>query len=842
MTEAKFAARPAFASVFALMLLTACGGRSLHNDRQPSGTGGNQSTTVAGGGAIDDAAPGGGSGNGGSAPESAPQFACGEVATQQFDMAHMQPYFVSAEAESATSNTLAAMSPAERATQMGGIPVGAMDFFDIERSPDVDVAGVGKIRGYWYRDVGRGVNLDAGQPNRPSDGKDYSTAFPTESLRAASWDLDLEKRVGEAIGDELAASSSNVALGPTTDIIRHPYWGRTQEAYGEDAYYIGRMASAFTVGIQEYVMACAKHFGAYNIEKYRSSVNVILNEQTLREIYGRPFEMDIQDAGVGCVMAAYNKVNGVKTTQNKHLLRDVLKGSLDQGGFGFQGLVISDWWAMPGDLEVPTVDTAQTLAREAVQAGLDIEVPWALHYAPEFLANADQALVQEAAGRVLRQKFRFNTARPSDWWGIKLPVSTLSGGSGGSISPNPSHEALAEEAALKSIVLLSNGDEDTPVLPLTDTAKSIAVIGPGEAFSLVSGSVPKSCIGSEQRGPCTYQFATDVALGDRGSSRVNADPSRSIGPFAGIQMAAGNARTVVSGDAPETTTDADTIVVVVGYTPGDEGEEWAISFGGDRSSLDLPPGQSDFVTRALDLGKRTVIVVESGSIVNLPWLDHPNRNQATIWAGYGGLRGGAALGKLIFGAANFSGKMPMAWPTQAELDQAKFKGSDEQGTEMGYFFGYREYDRRKASGATVDLVFPFGHGLSYSSFKYSNLMVPCRTVERGAVFNVTVSVENTSAVDGDEVVMLFVQGPPKAGNIAGDRPVKELKSFARVSVKAGQTVPVELPVRVRDLRRWEGDAKGKWVIDSGVYTVLVGKNAEDAANGTIRGAFVVHGD
>src|SRR6478609_1157777 len=706
MTEAVCAARPAFASVFALLMLAACSGRTLHNDRLPNAAGGNQSTTTTGG---DNSALG--SGAGGSAPhESVPQFACSEVASQQFDLAHMQPYFVSAEAESATRNTLAAMSPAERATQMGGIPVGSMDFFDIDRSPDVDVAGVGTIRGYWYRDVGRGVNLDAGQRNRPSDGKDYSTAFPVESLRAASWDLDLEKRVGEALGDELAASSNNVAIGPTADIIRHPYWGRTQEAYGEDAYHIGRMASAFTVGVQEYVMACAKHFGAYTIERSRSSLNASLNEQTLREIYGRPFEMDIQDAGVGCVMAAYNKVNGVKTTQNKHLLRDVLKGPLDKGGFGFQGLVISDWWGMPGDLNIPTVDTAQMLANEAVQAGLDIEVPWALHYAPELLANADQTLVREAAGRVLRQKFRFNTARSSDWWGVKLPASKLSGGSGGSISPNQSHEALAEEAALESIVLLSNGDASAPVLPLTDTAKSIVVVGPGEEFSLVSSSVPESCVGSNQRGPCTYHFATDVALGDRGSSRVNGDPSRSVGPFVGIQTAAGSARTVTSGDAPEMIADADTIVVVVGYTPGDEGEEWAIGPGGDRSSLDLPAGQNDFVTRVLDLGKRTVIVVESGSIVNLPWLAHPNRNQATIWAGYAGLRGGAALGKLIFGAANFAGKMPMAWPTQAELDQAKFKGSDEEGTELGYFFGYREYDRRKASGAAVDLVFPFGHG------------------------------------------------------------------------------------------------------------------------------------
>ena len=844
MIQSASVARPGFASVLVLVLLAACGGRSLP-DSQRNGSGGNWSTTVAGStaGAGSNGSLVAGSGNGG-APnpsESPAQFACTAVSSQQFDAAHMQPYVVSPEIESAVDATLDAMSASERALQMGGIPVGTMNYFDLNRSPDVEVAGVGTIRGYWYRDAGRGVNLDAGQLNRPSDSKDYSTAFPAESLRAASWDLELEKRVGEAIGDELAASRNNVALAPTLDIVRHPYWGRAMEAYGEDVYLIGRMASAFTVGVQESVMACAKHFAAYNIEKGRSWGNAIANEQTLREIYGREFEMAIQDAGVGCVMAAYNQVNGVKSTQSQHLLRDMLKGPVEQGGFGFQGLVISDWWAMPGDQVVPDPATAESVANEALHAGLDVEVPWNLHYSPEILARADQALVREAAGRVLRQKFRFKTARSSDAWGVKPPQSTLTG-PGGSLTANPSHEDLSEEAALKSVVLLSNGTAGKPVLPLTDAEKNIAVVGPGESFSLVSCSVPKSCVGTEQRGPCTYQFATDVALGDRGSARVNADPQRSVGPFAGIQLAAGSSRTVTSGDAPELAAAADAIVVVVGYTPGDEGEEYAIGPGGDRSTLDLPPGQNDFVNRVLDLGKPTVIVVESGSIVNLPFLAHPNRNQATIWAGYGGLRGGAALGKLIFGAANFSGKMPMAWPTQAELDRAPFKGSDEAGTPMGYFFGYREYDRRQAVGITVNLLFPFGHGLSYSTFAYSNLVVPCQTASKGAVFAVTVDIRNTSAVDGDEVAMLFVQGPSKPAGSTGDRPVKELKSFARVSVKAGQTVTAQLPVRIRDLRRWEGDASGRWQIDSGVYTVLVGKNAEDASTAAVAGTFTVQGD
>ncbi|HKO47389.1 MAG TPA: glycoside hydrolase family 3 C-terminal domain-containing protein [Polyangiaceae bacterium] len=772
-----------------------------------------------------------------------PQFACNAVASQQFDPRYMQAYSEPASVTTSVNATLAAMEPSEKASQMLGVVVGTMDYQDIMRSFDVDIPGTGTIRGYNYRDGGRGVNLDASQPNnRKTDGKDFATVFPTTSVRAASWDLDLERRIGAASGDETAASLNNVLLGPVMNIVRHPYWGRTQETYGEDVYHTGRMATAYTVGGQEYVLGCAKHFAANNIEKMRSTQNAVMNEQTLREIYTRHFEMVVQDGGIGCIMASYNLINGVKSTQNRHLLRDILKAPVSQGGMGFQGFVLSDWWAMPGDQNVPDVSIAESLANEALTAGLDVEMPWTLHYSVSTLTTADQSLVQDSARRVLRQKYRFKTARTTDGWGLKPPKTKLAGEGYGSIVPYQPHEALAEEAELKSAVLLTNGAPGLPVLPLTAAAANIAVVGPDQEFTLVSSSVPKTCAGTV-RGPCTFHFATDVALGDRGTSRVNGDPDRSVGPFAGVQMAAGPSRTVTSGNSAAAAIAADTVVVVVGYTPGDEGEEYPILTGGDRSTLDLPIGQNEFVNSVLDLNKPTVIVVESGSIVNLPWLNHANKKQATVWAGYGGLRGGAAIGKLLFGAANFSGKMPMAWPTQAELDKANFK-EEEVETTMDYFFGYREYDRRKAVGMNPTLLFPFGHGLSYSSFTYSNLTVPCQTemATKDAVVKVTVDIENTSDVDGDEVVMLFVKPPAKPANVIGERPIKELKSFVRVNVKAHAKVTAELPLRIRDLRRWEGNEQGKWVTDSGAYTILVGKNADDAAAAVTQGVLAIQGD
>jgi beta-glucosidase len=779
----------------------------------------------------------------GTTPPPGDQFSCTQAASQQFDPASMKAYSVPPEVAAEVQSTLALMGPAEKASQMLGVDGSQRNYRDIERSPDVQVPGVGTIRGYKYRDAGRGVNLDAGQDNRPDDKKNFATAYPTASLRGASWDLDLERRLGAAMGDETAASKNNMLLAPCMNIIRHPYWGRTQETYGEDMYHIGRFAAAYTVGLQEYVVGCAKHFAANNIEKSRSKQNAIMSEQTLREIYGRHFEMVVQDGAIGCVMVSYNLVNGVKATQSKHLLRDVLKAPVAQGGFGFDGIALTDWWAMPGDQNVPDGTTAQAVTNEAVLAGTDVEVPWTLHYSQATLANADQTLVADAARRVLTQKYLFNTATGTAW-SKKAPVSTLTDGS---ITTNVAHEDLAEEAAIKSAVLVTNGLGGQPVLPLGAGAVNIAVVGLEQEFKQISSSVPKSCgydpdtgQGQTNTKECLFKHATDPALGDRGSSRVNGDPARTIGPFLGIQQVAGASRTVTSGNSADAAASADTVVVVVGYTPGDEGEEYYIEAGGDRSSLNLPAGQNELVSSVLDLGKPTIIVIHSGSIVNLPWLAHSNKNQATVWAGYPGVRGGPALGKLIFGAANFSGKMPMAWPTEDLLQVFK---QTETTTEMGYFFGYRDYDKRQyVDGTPVNLVFPFGHGLSYTSFEYGSLEVPCETATKEAIVNFKVEVENTGAVDGDEAVLLFVKPPPKPAGITGERPWKELKSFARVSVPAGGKATAELPLRIRDLRRWEGDATGRWVIDSGEYTILVGKNAAHAETSTTMGTLMVNGD
>jgi beta-glucosidase len=366
-----------------------------------------------------------------------------------------------------------------------------------------------------------------------------------------------------------------------------------------------------------------------------------------------------------------------------------------------------------------------------------------------------------------------------------------------------------------------------PVLPITG-ATSIAVLGLELPVGINASTTPP-------KSGTTFNMATHVAVGDRGSSRVNADPAQSVGPLKGLQdvgMTRG-VTTVTSGNSATAAMSADFVVVVVGLTPGDEGEEYAIDAGGDRASLNLPGQQNQLVDAALALNKPTAIIIQSGSIVNLPWLAHANKNQATIWAGYGGMRAGLSYAKLLFGINNFSGKMPLAWPKEADL--IPFKDMPNS-TTMGYFFGYRHYDRLASMGMAKELVFPFGHGMSYSTFTYANLQVPCTTATEKAILDVTVDITNTSAVAGEEVALLFIKGPVTTAT--GARPVKELKSFAKVLVPAMGMTTAHLPLRIQDLRRWEGAANGAWVIDKGMYTVLVGKSGADA-DLTAMGTFTI---
>jgi beta-glucosidase len=553
-----------------------------------------------------------------------------------------------------------------------------------------------------------------------------------------------------------------------------------------------------------------KHYAANNIENGRNSANSDMDEQTLRENYARHFEMIVRDAGVACVMAAYNLVQGKKATQSKHLLTELLRDDM-----GFRGFVMSDWWAMPPGTGGASTDALQANAVEAVNAGLDMELPWAYNYQHLEAVTGTQGqpvteqTVTTSASRILEQKYRFKVGKMGETSGLKAPATTLS--DRGSIENNQAHIALAQEAALKGMVLLKN---DNTTLPIQRGGiDKIAVIGAEVSYHVVN----------TDRADGTIHFATDIRLGDLGSGRVFADPAKSTGPFAGIQAAAGSGITVVSGTTASAVGDADFVVVVAGLTPEDEGEEY--TGAGDRPSLALDPKhdankQNTLISQVAALGKPMVVVLEGGSAIDMPWLGSV---PAVVMAWYPGMDGGTALGKLLFGDASFSGKLPITWPKRWE-DLPTFNSG--ASTTMDYFLGYRWFDEHD-----IEPLFPFGHGLSYTTFEYKHLQVPCSDVTANGVVKVQVDVTNTGTVAGEEVALLFVRRPDSALRHSE----KELRGFHRVALAPGETKRITIPIRVTDLKMWN-DAEARWVIEPGAVEVLVGPTA---ANLPLTDTFVV---
>jgi beta-glucosidase len=737
-------------------------------------------------------------------------------------------YVISSSAASNAQSSVGGLVLAQQANIMrgtrsgcGGTTQNYTDFFRNGGSAGDPSTGNTTIRSLTFRDGPRGVCLVPYSTVIPAVNSfpngDYATTFPSASARGAAFDMGLEQAIGSAIGDEMVAAGAQVVLAPVINILRHPGWGRSQETYGEDSFLLGRLGTAFVSGVQSYIPACAKHFAAYNIENGRETGNVaVLDEQTAYEVYGRHFEMVIQDGGVACVMAAYNQIQiagGTRAncTSNKDLLTTMLRTK-----FGFQGFVISDWWAMPGNQGCPPAATEKQYASDGVSAGLDVELPWNMNYS-QLESDVTGGLLSQtqiatSAARVATQQFRFNMAAMGNTG--KLPAQSTFSAGNYSIATSQPHVTLAYKAAVESMVLLKN---DNSTLPIPSSVHTIAVMGANVPYSLSKSADIQS--GS-------VQFATDVRTGDLGSSRTYADPQHSSGPLAGIQAAAqAKGMVVVTGSDRNNIPAADFYVVVAGLTPEDEGEEYtsADGTGGDRTNFDLDgkislhaaPNnvaiQNPLITAVAQKGKPTVVVLEGGSVINMPWL---STVPAVVMAWYPGQDGGHALADLLLGNANFSGKLPVTWP-KAFSDEPALVGPNNV-TTMDYYVGYRYFDKN-----AISPLFAFGHGLSYAGFSYANLQVPCTTVTKDSVIDVQADVTNTGNVDGDEVSFLFVGYPPSQIR----RSVKELKGFHRSTVPAGKTLHIHIPLRVQDLKYWDTTTHS-WQWQSGSVQIMVGGSSD----------------
>ncbi|HEY7376620.1 MAG TPA: glycoside hydrolase family 3 N-terminal domain-containing protein [Polyangia bacterium] len=811
-----------------------------------TGSAGNGTPGTAGNGAGGAGGTAGNTGAGGSTTK----MACPSATSDP--LPYTSGYTPDTTKRSTAMSTATAMSDADKAQQMTGLPQSGSPNYNVFKQEDNTTRS---IRGFYFRDGPRGVNLNANSDSK----SDYSTAFPVAIARGAAFDDQLENQIGIAIGDEMVASGNTMMLAPTVNILRHPAWGRAQETYGEDVFLLGRLGSAFVNGVQQYAAACAKHYAANNIENGReTAVATMASEQTLREVYARHFGMIVQEGGVSSIMASYNQVGvaggaaALHSTQSAHLLTDILRSPPPSGqGFGFQGFVLSDWWAMPNSnrcCPIPDASTLQPTALQAVQAGLDMELPWRYNYSTlTNLVTAGQltsAQLAAATARILEQKYRFNADKMSGF-GLKTPFSTYDSTSSiaNNNQPDPalnnvSHIALAQKAAEESMVLLKNGTPSSPVLPIKSTMKNIAVVGAKVNYSVQSTSSQDTCSsGANGALNCMLDFTNNVRTGDLGSSRVFSDPGKSKGPIAGIMAAASaHGATATAYNSASAAASADFIVVIAGLTPQDEGEEY--TGAGDRTSgstsshavaLGLDPKQNSGVQNGLiasvaALGKPFVVVLEGGSVIDMSaWYTSA---PAVLMAWYPGMVGGTALGRILFGDVVPSGKLPITW--DANLAHWPTFASDSGTTSMDYYLGYRYFEKNGTALTPSSGSFPFGYGLSYASFTYHDISVPCSTVPKDGTVNVTVQVTNTGTVAASETVLLFASWP---GSTVGTRAgaYKELKGYKRTgAIPAGATALVPIPLRVKDLKYWDA-ASSTWKIDSGMVKVIVAPNAASPA-------------
>lgn len=593
---------------------------------------------------------------------------------------------------------------------------------------------------------------------------DASTSFPVSMGRGATWDVELEERVGEAMGIEARSLGANLFGGVCINLLRHPAWGRSQETYGEDPVLLGCMGSALLRGVQKHVMACVKHYALNSMENGRYKVNVNIDERSLREMYLPHFKTCV-DEGAAAIMSAYNKVRGSYCGENSYLLREVLKRE-----WAFKGFVISDFIHGLYDTQ------------KAVEAGLDIEMPIEGHYGRHLVdlvrrGLVSESVVDEAVLRILSTKMRFSKIGGREPYGAHRVAS-------------PEHVQLAKLVALKSTVLLKNRDR---LLPLDRTAlRNLVVAGP---------------------------LASKPNIGEmKGSSHVY--PPYVVTPLEGLSRAV-DSRTKLTylssvADAFSETVvrKADAVVIVVGLTSDDEGEyipHWNSGCGGDRSDLKLPQSDRDLIETISGLNDRSIVVMQGGgAIITHPWDQSVG---ALLMTWYPGMEGGNALAEILFGTFNPCGRLPITIP--ASMDQLPYFDKDTDEITYDYFHGYFLADRMAYS-----VSYPFGYGLSYTSFSYGDLEIETPEISEADTLRISVTISNTGRYAGEEVVQLYIGYL----NSSVMRHEKDLRAFEKVTVLPGESTVVRFSLPAEKLAYWD-DGEKDWKIEHIAYVAYVGSSS-----------------
>lgn len=600
-----------------------------------------------------------------------------------------------------------------------------------------------------------------------------STCFPTPSAMSSSWDVDLIYTIGKAIGEECQVEDIGIILAPVVNIQRTSLGGRNFEYYSEDPVLSGEIGAAFVRGVQsEGVGACVKHFAANNQEYKRLNINIIMDERTLREIYLASFEKVIKEGKPYMIMAAYNKLNYIYCAENKYLLTDILRDE-----WKFNGAVISDWYSIESIVS-------------SLKAGLDLEMPYSFGVSAKNIIEAVQngtlseSVVDKAVENILDMVFKVVKNKK-----YEATYSIIG------------HNNLAREAARDCIVLLKNEKDILPLKIERIKKKRIAIIGEYAKNPRFQG------MGSANVTPNMVENPYDEIV-------------KLVGESAKIYYAKGyeslnentNSSSLLIKEAKKAAKISDVAILFIGTPQSYDAE------GHDRENIDLPDNQLELIEEIAKVQKNIIGVLSNGSVVNIsPWYKYA---KAIVEAWLTGQASGGAIADILFGISNPSGKLPITFPRQLSdnptyLDSVDIDNNLEY--KEGIFVGYRYYDKKD-----MEVQFPFGYGLSYTYFQYSDLRLSNNRIKDNDILEVSLKVKNAGIYFGKEVVQLYVKDIQR--NIL--RPEKELKAFTKISLNPKEEKEVKLFLDKRAFAYYDVVTKG-WVVESGDFQILLGKSSRD---------------
>lgn len=627
---------------------------------------------------------------------------------------------------------------------------------------------------------------------------DSASYFPTGTAFAATWNPELAYRRGEVLGEEARWRKKDVLLGPGVNIIRSPLCGRNFEYMSEDPYMNSVLAVAYIKGLQSRDVACSvKHFAVNNQETNRTTVDVECSERALREIYLPAFKAAVQEGGALTVMAAYNKFRGEFCAENNYLVRKILRSE-----WGFDGVYVTDWGAAHST--VPSME-----------AGLDLEMGTLIDkYEDWYYANPlieavksgkiPMSLVDEKVGDVLRVMIKTNVLDPKKRFGP------------GSMNTKE-HQQATYDAAAEAIVLLKNQNN---LLPLDfSSIKSLAVIGDNATRKHSNGG-----LSSEIK--AVYEVTPLEALRAKWGDKVDirfAQGYEKLSTFVegsnnGQSSGTFSSKTQESDallkEAVEVARTSDVALLVCGLNHDYDTESF------DRLNMDIPYGQVELIQEVVKANPRTIVVMIAGSPLNMAAVDICS--PAIVWAWFNGMEGGNALVDVLSGKVNPSGKMPFTTPVSLDQSPAhalgNFPGRDlKVNYEEDILVGYRWFDTKG-----LPVVYPFGYGLSYTTFNYSNLNTDKKTYDQADTIQATFTLTNTGDREGAEVAQLYVSDPV----CSVMRPVKELKGFKKVFLKPGESRRITLDIPVSSLAFYS-EAQSQFVVEPGEFILQLGASASD---------------